>query len=762
MSKQFYIYDIAISLLLLGIFAGCERKAPEQPEEPRAEVLESSQEAIEIRVHIPRFKMFEVETEAGTFHRFSPINVKQHTLLGGYENVSYPEVPIFVTLIALPIEGKAESIMIEPEGEATIQQVRLYPVQPEERNRTDVRDTVVFVYDKEKYIERRTSIRDVVSFRPAQQVEANIYKLSLNLVDYDPGTETLTTYPSFKVRIKFSGNINCFRVVPHETGRFRMDPVDSLFESLKSPFTEKIINADLLSKYICPPKIEPVFLGSRFLIITSPDFLAASQNLRTHKISLGISTTVVTTQTISNNFGDGSGVVTDRQIKDYIKDFYNRSFIKPKWLLLMGDAEFVPTHYTTLQNSWDSALNAGDQYYGQLDENDLSISIFGIGRLPVDTEEQAQTIVDKIIAYENNPPSTFNTYYSDLTFAAQFQDDEPDNRANRWFAETSEHIRNYLLTRYVSVERIYRTRLDSDPTYWNNGTMIPAELQRPAFAWDGNTTDIINTTNDGTSVLYHRNHGWWNGWGTPFFSTANLSSVSVLANEFPVVFSINCASGMFDNETVDLPANKVGGGYGSNTGSVYWAETFIRNENGAIGVIGDTRSSSTVLNNAMAKGLFDAIFPGYDSFGGFSSIRKLGEVLNHAKSYINASGYSDGSVKQENTIYNLLGDPTISVRTRRYWHVILDDITTKLDFKLLEIRIRHIEPKCLSCPPLNPIFREKTRLVAQEPKSGRVIGRGVVNEEGVIRLQVGDYRGELMLTFSSADVKTARYNFVVR
>jgi hypothetical protein len=761
MLKQFYLMVAIISLILICLLVSCKEKVPDQLEEPQVEVLKSSPEGMELRVHIPSFKMFEVKTEAGNFQRISPPNVKQHLLLGGFENVSLPEVPIYAIQIALPLGGEAE-IVIEPEGESITQQVRLYPVQPEERNRTDVTDTVVFVFDKEKYIKKQIRVKDVVSFRPLQQVGVNIYKLSFNLVDYDPSNEMLTSYPSLKVKIEFKGNLECFRIVPQDSGRFQMDQIDSFFERFNFPIADNLLNTELLWKYTCLSEIKPVFMGTRFLIITHPDFLSASQNLRTHKISLGISTAVVTTQTISNDFGDGSGVVTDIQIKNFMKNYYNGAFIKPKWVLLMGDAEFIPTHYTNQQNFWDNALNAGDQFYGQLDDNDLSIPTFGIGRLPVDMDEQAQTIVDKIIAYENNPPSRFNTYYSDLSFAAQFQDNEPDNTANRWFAETSEHIRDYLLTVPLSIERIYRTSPDSDPTYWNDGTMIPAELQRPTFGWDGSTTDIINATNDGTSILYHRNHGWWDGWGTPSFRIADLASVSIVGNEFPVVFSINCASGIFDNETVDLPANIVGGGYGPNTGSVYWAETFIRKSDGAIGVIGDTRSSSTTANNTMAKGLFDAIFPAYDSFGGSSSIRKLGDVLNHAKSYISASGYSDASVKQENTIYNLLGDPTISVRTQRYWYVILDDIITKLDLELLEIRIRHIEPKCLSCPPLDPIFREKTRLVAQDPKSGRVIGRGVVDEEGVVRLRLGDYRGELTLTFSSADVITTRHIFVVR
>ena len=758
--KKFSLPIFILSLIFLELLIGCKKEEPQPTKEPQIELLKSNQEGIDFRVNVSELSMYTVKKENETFYRISPPSGKQQMMLGGNENISFPEVPIYSTFLALPVEGEAEKIDIEPEGKPITRTVKLYPVQPEQRNKIGEKDSAIFVFDRKKYLQKQTYVKEVVSFRPVQQVDANIYKLSFNLVDYNPNTETLVMYPSIKIKIRFKGKIDCFRIIPRVTKVFKRDQIDSLFEDYKYLFAEKLLNYNIFSRYFCLSEFEPIYLGSQFLIITPKNFLNASQKLREHKISRGISTTVVTTQLISNKFGDGSGTVTDSQIKDYIKDYYKRSLIRFKWLLLMGDAEYIPPHYTTQKNFWDTALNAGDQYYGQLDDNDLSIPIFGIGRFPVDTEQQAFDVVNKIIDYENNPPSIFNRYYYDLTFAAQFQDDNLDNRADRQFAETAENIRDYLLTLGYSIERIYSSPSASSPTYWLDGTTIPAALQRPTFAWSGNTTNIINATNDGTSILFHRNHGWWTGWGTPSFSTTDLGSIHISNSEYPVVFSINCASGMFDNETVDLPANIVDGGYGPSTSGVYWAETFIRKGDGAIGVIGDTRSSDTYLNNTMARGLFDAVFPGYDPFGSSSSIRTLGDVLNHAKSYVSSSGYSDESVKQENTIYNLLGDPTISVKTSRYWIVAVDYI--RILKKYLEIKIKYTLPECLKCPPLDVNLREKTIVVAQEPKSGRIIGRGVLNQDGSVNIQIGDYRGSLMLTFSSADVKTLKYKYLVK
>jgi len=532
-----------------------------------------------------------------------------------------------------------------------------------------------------------------------------------------------------------------------------MDDIDQSIESVPTILSNSILNQNVLTR-VCNLEIRPIFFGARYIIISPPDMLAAANDLKTHKISRGISTVVISTDVIS------TGTVTAANIKAYLTNAYNNWWIRPKWVLLMGDAEFIPTHYGA-QNSWDRALNAGDIYYGQVTGNSLSLPVFGIGRFPVDNNTQAQSIVDKVKAFENNPPGGFifdNPYYSDTTFAAEFQDNGQgtgnvalDGIAERWFAETSERIRSKLVPLGISVERIYEVEpSSSNPTTYHDGNPVPFNLRKPIFAWDGDTTDIINATNDGTSILYHRDHGWWTGWGTPSFRTSDLSSVSVSNNEFPVVYSINCASGIFDNETVDDPANKVGIGYGPSSSAVYWGETFIRQSDGAIGVIGDTRSSSTVLNNDLAEGLFDATWPGHLPYGSNTVIRKLGDILNHAKGYVISKGYGTASTLQEIKIYNLLGDPTLEVRTRPPKIISFTTIIreqTRLIFGI----------ECLTCPPnIEPI-----NIVVQDLK-GNFISRDNASLNGStfnVDLDLGNFRGEMKITASGYDVLTEEIIF---
>ena len=41
----------------------------------------------------------------------------------------------------------------------------------------------------------------------------------------------------------------------------------------------------------------------------------------------------------------GGANATEAQIRNWIANYYNTRVIRPKWVLLMGDAEFIPTNY---------------------------------------------------------------------------------------------------------------------------------------------------------------------------------------------------------------------------------------------------------------------------------------------------------------------------------------------------------------------------------------------------------------------------------
>lgn len=129
------------------------------------------------------------------------------------------------------------------------------------------------------------------------------------------------------------------------------------------------------------------------------------------------------------------------------------------YLLIVGDNADVPGQSSSLKNT-----HVTDFYYSCMDgDNDLTPDL-QFGRLPVATASEANIVVDKIINYEKNPVSDASFYKTGVN-CAYFQDDNYDGYADRRFAQTSEEVRNALLTEGINVKRIYTTKSGVTPLY---------------------------------------------------------------------------------------------------------------------------------------------------------------------------------------------------------------------------------------------------------------------------------------------------------
>jgi hypothetical protein len=741
----------------------CAALAPVAMATVSVAVLEQGSRSTLLRITVSAPKLEDVDTPAGRFQRFSQREVGQGSMLGGVEDRGAPELPVIGFPLALPIDLKdAADVQVMPEGTVQRLQARIFPIQPPDTAQAIKPDRLPpFEFNPDLYLKGGR--------RPGQEEERNaLFKGDANIdlfrfapYGYDPSQQLLTWHESYLVQVLHPAG-ECFRIdhLASQKTLPAFDDIDQFVQRMPLPALKFAINQVALTR-LCPPlNLPPNLFGARFLIVTHPNFLAAANTLKTHKQSLGISTLVVNTGTIFlGNTATG--------IRAWLANYYNTHLIKPKWVLFIGDAEFIPTHYDQ-NNSWDSAKNASDIWYGQFLAGATATSIppFGIGRFPVDTLAQANTMVSKVMAFENSPPANpifGQDFYSRLTFASQFQGS--GNTDERWFAETAEVIRGHAVGLGYGVRRIYGASAASNPQFWHGGGAIPAALRKPTFAWNGSATDVVNAVNAGTSLLFHRDHGWWDGWGTPSFGIGNLPAISVMNNQFPVVFSVNCASGVFDGETVDLAGNIVGGGYMSaaEESSVWWAENFVRKSDGALAVIGDTRSSSTIDNNHLAIGLFDAFLPGLaGGFGPATPVRRLGDLLNHAKSYISAvstgaavnqhpfdvGGVRPGiqGLRQELNLYNLLGDPTVQLRAQPPWIFSVINVAVLRGAAVLKVPIQ----PCKTCPENLP-RPELITAVLINPKTGDVIGRGRIDAEGNGLIDLKGFSGNFIVRVGSGD-----------
>lgn len=344
------------------------------------------------------------------------------------------------------------------------------------------------------------------------------------------------------------------------------------------------------------------------------------------------------------------------------------------YLLIVGDHDDVPGQYMEHHaDDGDFSVHYTDLYYGCMDgEGDETPDIYR-GRLSVSSPEEAATVVDKIIGYEKRPPTDAGFYERGVNCADYLDNDNgvADDYEDRRYVQTAEEIRAYMLGQGKDVERVYSTNYEITPKYWNRnyfsfGELIPEDMLKPAFAWDGNEGDIRRAINSGVFYVLHRDHGLVDCWENPYFS---VKHVDMLQNGdlLPVVFCVNCDNGAFQADCL--------------------AERFLRKQGGgAVAVIAASDISYSGYNDALACGLFDAIwpepglrpkFPGVNSLGGETPAPtyELGQILDQAQVRVSETfGSPDPSVSSNEKndsfcrivtkeIYHCFGDPSLQIRT---------------------------------------------------------------------------------------------------
>lgn len=374
------------------------------------------------------------------------------------------------------------------------------------------------------------------------------------------------------------------------------------------------------------------------------------------------------------------------RVHKVLKDGWNSDAVKAEvekayaenpalyYLLIVGDHDDVPGQYMEHHaDDGDFSVHYTDLYYGCMDgECDETPDIYR-GRLSVSSPEEAATVVDKIIGYEKRPPTDAGFYERGVNCADYLDNDNgvADDYEDRRYVQTAEEIRAYMLGQGKDVERVYSTNYEITPKYWNRnyfsfGEPIPEDMLKPAFAWDGNEGDIRRAINSGVFYVLHRDHGLVDCWENPYFS---VKHVDMLQNGdlLPVVFCVNCDNGAFQADCL--------------------AERFLRKQGGgAVAVIAASDISYSGYNDALACGLFDAIwpepglrpkFPGVNSLGGETPAPtyELGQILDQAQVRVSETfGSPDPSVSSNEKndsfcrivtkeIYHCFGDPSLQIRT---------------------------------------------------------------------------------------------------
>ncbi len=719
-------------------------EVPELPifnhkEQIGVEIVQADNTMFSAVIDLPKAQLWPVQADDGKeYMEMAVPGVDQES-----SNVGQPGVPVVRRILAVPQGAEVRVAWVEMKPAQEKNDILLYPAQPEpvdaalhqenpgddEKPAPETFADKPFTLDEKAYASADPFPAQVVGVERLGRVrDLDLVQVSIATGQYIPAKRHLVLFDKVQLEIKFEGGKGGF--LPRER-------MDNPFDNHSQPLYELALNYRIIEKFPFPGDLLPnLCWGYEYLIVTDPAFRPSADNLRTWKIQKGISTKVVET---GNDAGDAG--TTKEQIQQYIRNQFNNCIIRPSYVLLLGDAEHINPFY----RNTNSGGNAGtDLDYALMDNADIMPDL-AIGRIPVDTLDQANVVINKIINYEKSPPFA-SSFYRDISFASYFQccrdDVADDGRTVRSFIETSELVRDELTGLGYDVERIYNTSIgyhpeyagrDTTPRTYRNGAALPAAIAPGSgFAWDGDTDDVVDAFNEGRFLVFHRDHGWSGGWGDPGFTTNDINDLTN-SNRPSVVYSVNCASGLFDNET-----------NGGNVNGIYWAEKLLRHDNGgAVGIIGDTRNSPTWANSALSRGLFDATWPGVVPEGGAGSIRRLGDILNYGKSYLagqvgvaqTAGSVSQTSANDDIILYHVYGDPTMQMWTSNPWFIRLPILYEPIKFDPTIWELRY------------PIEGVKITLL----QDGAPVARGVVRNGQVSLPLLGEFNPDKPYELSASD-----------
>ena len=379
-----------------------------------------------------------------------------------------------------------------------------------------------------------------------------------------------------------------------------------------------------------------------YIVITHPTFAESIQPLVEFRRSQGLTTLVVDIGDVYDEFSDG--LFNPLAIQKFLRYAYNSwQQPAPTYVVLVGDAHydykratvelyrrdpsfrgtynlypiFVPTFHGWAPESGETSM---DQRFVNVSGEDPLPDML-IGRLSVQTAQELETMVEKIINYEKN----FKTGLWQGTLI-QVADDNTDNPGDGLF----EVSRDELMAEVIPVG--YNTR----PIYLR-------KIKSP----ERTRLQIRSAINQGALAIEYTGHGGIQTWADE--SIFRLEDVVGLRNRYlPFVITTTCLNGQFDKP--------------QQVGNFCLSEQFLLGKYGAIATLSATRLTYGTANAEFDIDLFESFF-GVGRAGhldtGFQPSRTsptVGHIVTNAKisflTRIRNTQWIPGTEQ-----YTLFGDP---------------------------------------------------------------------------------------------------------
>ena len=261
------------------------------------------------------------------------------------------------------------------------------------------------------------------------------------------------------------------------------------------------------------------------IIISHASFIPVLTPLVDLRRSQGLSVRVVNVRGVYDGWGNGR--ITPEAIRSYLSDLYHSGSPAPTYVLLVGDGTTDPKRYRSdSQTTWlPPYLANADPWVGEVAADNRFVTVDGddflpdiiIGRLPVNSLAEAQTVVTKIVEYETKP--LLGDWNGRITFIS----DDTDAAGN--FAAHA-----------ASLQQTYVV----DPWQASSLNYNPALLTEAAMQ-----SQVRQTWQNGQGLLVYTGHSSQHQWGAERFF--HLDDVANLANgaRLPVLLEMTCFTGSF-------------------------------------------------------------------------------------------------------------------------------------------------------------------------------------------------------------------------
>lgn len=387
--------------------------------------------------------------------------------------------------------------------------------------------------------------------------------------------------------------------------------------------------------------------GGDFIIITHKDLLQAANRLKEKREAPGpgnpnyLKTYVFTTEQIYNEF---SGGLPDAvAIRDFLKYCYDTWQIKPVYVCLFGDGHLdyrnILTSNPSLVPPWehtDPNINevntyTSDDFFADIIPEDSGRPDMAIGRIPVNTMEEANNYLAKINCYED--PSFNGNWKNKAIFVADDAVTTAGQESPQHTQQTEDLAENHTPKSFEKI-KLYLV-------------LYPAVITSQGRRKPGVNSDLVKYWNQGAILINYTGHGSPEVWAHEYVFVKDVT-VGQLNNscKYPFLTVASCDFSKFDN-----PLGISGGEL-----------VVVVPNKGTIGSLGATRptygSSNSVLNNSF----YDYLYFPRDTL---LLQKRFGWAVYIAKNMI---AYDINARK-----FVLLCDPTIRTQMPRF-HSRIDTI----------------------------------------------------------------------------------------